>query len=62
MNAGPVTIRAERDGDEAAIAAVIGRAFADHPHSDQSEARIVAALRACAQGIANQDAEGLHVA
>jgi putative acetyltransferase len=46
MHAGPVTIRAERGGDEAAIAAVIGRAFADHPHSDQSEARIVAALRA----------------
>lgn len=46
MNALPVTIRAERGDDEAAIAAVIGRAFADHPHSDRSEARIVAALRA----------------
>ena len=46
MNAVPVTIRAERGGDEAAIATVIGRAFADHPHGDQGEARIVAALRA----------------
>ncbi len=46
MHATPAAVRAERSGDEAAIAAVIARAFADHPHSDGSEARIVAALRA----------------
>jgi putative acetyltransferase len=39
-------IRPERPGDAAAIAAVISAAFRDHPHSQQTEAAIVAALRA----------------
>lgn len=38
-------IRAEQPGDHATIAEVIARAFADVVYSDQSEARIVAALR-----------------
>lgn len=41
----PLRIRAERPGDHAAIAAVIERAFANHPFSDHTEQRIVAALR-----------------
>lgn len=39
-------IRPERPGDAAAIAAVTGAAFRDHAHSRQTEAAIVAALRA----------------
>ncbi|WP_137680666.1 GNAT family N-acetyltransferase [Aurantiacibacter suaedae] len=39
------TIRPERAGDEAAIAALTQRAFAGHPHSDGSEAEMIARLR-----------------
>lgn len=39
-------IRDERDGDEAAIAALISQAFATAPHSNGSEAKIVDDLRA----------------
>lgn len=39
------TIRRERDGDEAAIAQVIGAAFAAREWSDGGEARIVERLR-----------------
>lgn len=41
-----VEVRAESAADADAIGRVIARAFADHPFSDQSEARIVEALRA----------------
>ena len=40
-----ITIRPERDADIEAIRAVVEAAFANHPHSDQSEGRIVDALR-----------------
>ena len=40
-----LTIRAERQGDEPAIAAVISEAFATAPHSEDTEARIVSSLR-----------------
>lgn len=43
---GPARLRAERPGDAAAIAALHAAAFAGHPHSRQTEAAIVAALRA----------------
>ena len=39
-------LRAERPGDENAIAAVIEAAFTGHPHSDGSEVGIVEHLRA----------------
>lgn len=39
-------LRAERPGDAAAIEAVTVAAFADHPHSNQTEHIIVARLRA----------------
>jgi predicted N-acetyltransferase YhbS len=39
------TLRPERASDEAAIAAVVTAAFADHPHSAGSEAFIVQRLR-----------------
>ena len=39
-------IRDERPGDEAAISALITRAFAGSRHGDSGEARIVEALRA----------------
>jgi putative acetyltransferase len=42
-----VSIRPERDGDEAGVDRVIRRAFAGHPHSDGREADILARLRAC---------------
>jgi putative acetyltransferase len=38
-------VRAERHGDEAAIAEVTRRAFEHHPHSDQTEHLIVERLR-----------------
>lgn len=41
-----MAIRCERPGDAAAIAAVITAAFRNHAHSQQTEAAIVAALRA----------------
>ncbi|MCK9541053.1 MAG: N-acetyltransferase [Novosphingobium sp.] len=44
MTAG-IAIRDERPGDAAAITRVIAAAFADHPHSDGSEPRIVEQLR-----------------
>ena len=40
-----IEIRPEAPGDASAIDAVLGAAFAGVPHSDQSEARIVRALR-----------------
>lgn len=40
-----LAIRAERVGDEAAIAALIGEAFETAPHSSGTEAKIVAGLR-----------------
>lgn len=40
-----ITVRAERPGDEAAIAKVNAAAFADHPHSEGTEPAIVARLR-----------------
>lgn len=40
-----ITLRAERPGDEEAIAALTRAAFAAHPHSDHAEQLIVAALR-----------------
>lgn len=39
-------IRDERPADHDAIRAVVAAAFADHPHSQQTEHRIVDALRA----------------
>lgn len=45
MHTDTAQIRAERAGDEAAVAAVVERAFADHPFSDHTETSIVAALR-----------------
>ena len=47
MSGSGVRIRAERDGDEAAVERVVRRAFAGHPHSDGREADILARLRAC---------------
>ena len=41
-----IVVRPERAGDEAAIAEVTETAFRDQPHSDGSEAAIVARLRA----------------
>jgi len=41
-----VHLRIEQPEDAAAISAVIELAFADHPHSDRTEARIVERLRA----------------
>lgn len=41
-----IIIRPERPGDETAIAAVTRAAFADLPQSSQTEAAIIAALRA----------------
>ncbi len=41
-----IIIRPERPGDDAAIAALTAEAFRDAPHSDGSEAAIVARLRA----------------
>jgi putative acetyltransferase len=38
-------IRSERPDDEAAVAALTGAAFADHPHSDGSEPTIIERLR-----------------
>jgi predicted N-acetyltransferase YhbS len=43
------TIRREQDGDEGAIAQVIGAAFARQPWSDGSEAGIVQRLREAAE-------------
>ncbi|RDZ26226.1 GNAT family N-acetyltransferase [Lysobacter silvisoli] len=40
------TLRDERAGDADAIGRVVAAAFADHPHSQQTEHRIVDALRA----------------
>ncbi|NUO76498.1 MAG: N-acetyltransferase [Lysobacter sp.] len=40
------TVRDERSDDHDAIRAVVAAAFADHPHSQQTEHRIVDALRA----------------
>lgn len=39
-------VRPEAAGDEAAIGEVVRAAFADHPHSEQTEHHIVRALRA----------------
>lgn len=50
------TIRREQDGDESAIAQVIGQAFAEAEWSDGNEARIVERLR---DGL---ELEGSHVA
>ena len=45
----PWAVRDERPGDEPAIAVLIGAAFRDAPHSDGSEAAIVARLRAAGE-------------
>jgi putative acetyltransferase len=46
MDVGAPSIRDERAGDIDAIRAVVAAAFAGHPHSQQTEHRIVDALRA----------------
>ena len=45
LGAREIAIREERPGDADGLDGLIGRAFADHPHSDGSEGRIVRALR-----------------
>ena len=53
------TLRDERPGDEDAIAAVTRAAFEHHPHSRQTEAFIVAALRrAGALSLVAEEADG----
>ena len=46
MDVGAVRVRDERADDRDAIRSVVAAAFADHPHSQQTEHRIVDALRA----------------
>ncbi|KRA16182.1 N-acetyltransferase [Lysobacter sp. Root604] len=46
MGSDAPVIREERDGDRDAIRAVVAAAFVGHPHSQQTEHRIVDALRA----------------
>jgi putative acetyltransferase len=45
MRSPEISIRPERPGDAGPIAQVVREAFAGHPHSRQTEAHIVAALR-----------------
>jgi putative acetyltransferase len=58
------TVREERSGDEAAIAALTEAAFRDQPHSDGSEATIIERLRAdgdLALSLVAEDAGGTIV-